>query len=426
MGELGISGYANYQDQLEVTAGEFTELFDTILINLTRFFRDKEAWDFLSSDVVPRLLDRPELQPIRVWSAACSSGEEACTVAMIMAEAMGQDAFRERVKIYATDVDEQALNAARLATFSTEAVEDIPAPLLEKYFRRDGSRYAFLPAIRRSIVFGRNDLVQDAPISHIDLLISRNALMYFTRETQARVLRNFNFALEEDGFLFLGKSEMLLTHSDLFTPFNLRWRLFNKVRQHGYRDRLRVIDGHMLQTTGGEDLRARAAETIPVAQVVLDRSGFVVMISAAARELFALGPADVGRPFQDLAISYRPLDLRSALEPAYADDQPVALGNVEWTNQDGAIRTMSARVVPIGSRPGSPDGASILFEDVTQQVRLARAQRGRPAARWRPPTRSSSPPSRSSRPPTRSCSRPTRSSRPPTRSSSRPTRSSRR
>src|SRR3954451_14374987 len=128
--ELGIESYSDYQDYLEVTPDEFTALFDTLLIIVTAFFRDQPAWDFLRTDVVPQLIDdTPEDQQIRVWSAACASGEEAYTAAMVLAESLGEDAFRRRVKIYATDVDEQALTTARAAMYSAEAVKAVPAEL---------------------------------------------------------------------------------------------------------------------------------------------------------------------------------------------------------------------------------------------------------------------------------------------------------
>jgi two-component system CheB/CheR fusion protein len=371
MDDVGIGRYSEYQDRLEVTPGEFTDLFNTILINVTSFFRDQAAWDYLAADVIPRLAARSDgSHPVRVWSAACSSGEEACTIAMLFAEALGEQAFRERVKIYATDVDDDALASARQAVFDSKAVEAVPPPLLDKYFEHNGAGYAFRPEMRRSIIFGRNDLVQDAPIGHIDLLVSRNALMYFTRATQARILANFNFALEEDGFLFLGKSEMLLSHTDLFTPHNLKFRVFQKVALHGFRERLPFVtpSGGAERQVGG-DIRTTAADRVPVAQIVVNRAGFVVTISERARELFGLGPSDVGRPFHDLDISYRPVDLRSAIEDAYSRQTAVILGRVEFSRA-GDARVLSAEIAPLADPSGAQIGVSITFQDVTELALL--------------------------------------------------------
>ena len=132
------------------------------------------------------------------------------------------------MKIYATDIDEDALAQARLAIYSAKEIESVPAELRERYFERADQRLAFRKDLRRTVIFGRNDLVQDAPISRLDLLICRNTLMYFTAETQARILRHFHFALRDDGVLLLGKSEMMISHCDLFAPADLKKRVFVK------------------------------------------------------------------------------------------------------------------------------------------------------------------------------------------------------
>src|SRR3954447_2541391 len=187
MEAVGAADYEAYMDHLEVQQDEFAMLFNTILIHVTAFYRDPEAWAYLASDVLPGLLEAkgPDA-PIRVWSAGCASGEEAYTAAMVLAEAMGEQAYLERVKIYATDVDDEALDQARHAVYSAKDVESVPEPLLKKYFERSDTRCTVRKDLRRTAIFGRNDLVQDAPISKIDLLLCRNTLMYFNAETQAR------------------------------------------------------------------------------------------------------------------------------------------------------------------------------------------------------------------------------------------------
>src|SRR5438105_10977852 len=223
---VGCDGYVDYQDYLEANPGEFTELFNTILINVTAFFRDREAWDYVASDVIPRMLaDIPESETIRVWSAGCASGEEAYSAAILLAGALGGADFRRRVKIYATDIDDEALAAARQAMYPVAAVKDLPMEIVEKYFEPNAGGLVFRPDLRRSVIFGRNDLVQDAPISRVDLPVCRNTLMYFNAETQARIVSRFHFALGPGGVLFLGKAEMLLSHTNLFMPIDLKRRL---------------------------------------------------------------------------------------------------------------------------------------------------------------------------------------------------------
>ena len=374
MQEVGASTYEEYQDLLEVTPGEFTDLFNTILINVTGFFRDKPAWDYLRTDVIPQLVESvPDSEAIRVWSAACATGEEAYTLAILFAEVLGDDEFRRRVKIYATDVDEDALTRARQAVYTSDALKALPDDFGERYFEPGPLGQMFRADLRRSVIFGRNDLVQDAPISKIDLLVSRNALMYFTPEAQARILGHFNFALRESGFLFLGKSEMLITHADLFTPHDLKWRVFKKVPQRALRNRLAFVtdesDGYE-RVARYSELRGGALDIAPVAAVVVDRDGFVSSANQLARELFDLGGADVGRPFQDLDLSYRPVDLRSALEQAWDGHAPVSVGRVSWSRPGVAGRMLDVSVRPVPGDGARGLGAAILFTDVTEVARL--------------------------------------------------------
>jgi two-component system, chemotaxis family, CheB/CheR fusion protein len=376
MREVEIATPSDYQDYLETHTDEFASLFDTILINVTSFFRDRPAWTFLAEEVIPQLIHN-DSDPIRVWCAGCATGEEAYTIAILLAEAMGEDQFRERVKIYATDVDENALSHARHATYSKQVVKGVPPEYLERYFVAGPQDYSFQPDLRRAVIFGRNDLVQDAPISRVDLLLCRNTLMYFTPETQSHVLSRFNFALSERGFLFLGRSEMLTTHGGLFTPYNLKWRVFQKVLRVQTRERLAFGGGGVNPTLLGEpgrylELRGGAFALGPHAQIMVSRDGFVVDINQRARELFECALADIGRPFQDLSISYRPVDLRTAIERAYETGEVITLGRVPWTVDGGKEeRVLEIEVRSVPGPDGQPLGASISFSDITALARLA-------------------------------------------------------
>src|SRR5690242_5109134 len=229
MRELAVGSFEEYQDVLQLNPDEFTALFNTILINVTGFFRDPEAWDYLRRDVLPTLVAAKNGgRQLRVWSAGCASGEEAYSLAMVLAELLGPAEFRDRVKIYATDVDEDALSYARHGSYTEREVRGVPPELLDRYFDLVAGRYVVRKDLRRSVIFGRNDLVQDAPISRVDVLVCRNTLMYFTAETQARILTRFHFALAPAGILLLGKAEMLLSHGALFAPVDLRRRVFQK------------------------------------------------------------------------------------------------------------------------------------------------------------------------------------------------------
>lgn len=146
---VGLDSYAAYQDYLEANPAEFKALFDTILINVTAFFRDPEAWDYLRSEIVPILVERAsDEQPIRVWSAACASGEEAYTIAMVLAEALGEDEFGRRVKIYATDIDDDALLAARQGQYQGDALEAVPEELRGRYWSASPGGFILRPDLR--------------------------------------------------------------------------------------------------------------------------------------------------------------------------------------------------------------------------------------------------------------------------------------
>jgi two-component system, chemotaxis family, CheB/CheR fusion protein len=367
--------FSTYLDMLQANPQEFTALFDTILINVTGFFRDPAAWQVLASEVLPRVLEnKPAPEPIRVWSAGCASGEEAYTLAIILAEMLGPDEMRERVKIYGTDIDEGALTLARHAVYPAKAVAGVPEDLVEKYFEPLGANYTFRKELRRAVIFGRHDLVHAAPISHIDLLTCRNTIMYLNSETQARVLARLHFALEDDGILFLGKAEMLLSHSRLFTPVDLKRRIFAKVTKDSVRDRLALATGAGYEPVESpvdyRRVRELATDAVPAAVLVVHTSGAVAMANEAARRLFGLTAADIGCPFQDLEISYRPAELRSALEQVQAEQRPLVLGHVPWPEGPESIDCLDIHVVPVPDPDGGTLGVAITFIDVSLSQRL--------------------------------------------------------
>ncbi|HEY7070422.1 MAG TPA: CheR family methyltransferase, partial [Acidimicrobiales bacterium] len=223
MDGLHVTSFDAYRRYLDLHDGEFIELFNTILINVTGFFRDPDTWELLSRVVIPRVVtERDHDEPIRAWVPGCATGEEAYSLAMLLCEALGEDVFRQRVKIYATDVDQEALSEARAGRYLKRSVADaLPPAMLERYFEPDDTHIVFRKDLRRTVIYGRHDLVQDPPISRIDLLTCRNTLMYFTPAAQTRILANLHFALRPAGFLVLGRSEALATRTALFTPFDL-------------------------------------------------------------------------------------------------------------------------------------------------------------------------------------------------------------
>jgi two-component system, chemotaxis family, CheB/CheR fusion protein len=373
MAQIAVSEYTEYLDYLQVHPDEFTALFNTILINVTGFFRDPQAWESLRTQALGQVVeDGGADAPIRVWSAGCASGAEAYTLAMLLAELMGIEAYQRRVKIYATDVDEDELGRARQAVYGEREISDVPLELLGRYFEARGGQYAFRKDVRRTVIFGRNDLVRDAPISRIDLLICRNTLMYFNGETQSRILERFHFALAPAGILFLGKAEMLQSHTGLFRPIDLKYRLFQKV--------VKVLRGNATlassavsayQESGGLDqLRDEAFVASPVAQIVVTSDGLVALTNQQAESMFGVSSRDVGRPFRDLEVSYRPAELRRPIEQAQVERRPVQLPGVEFVHPGGGTRHLEVQVNPIITTSAALLGVTLVFHDVTESRQL--------------------------------------------------------
>jgi len=373
---LGVGSFADYTDYLEVHPEEFSQLFNSILINVTSFFRDPHAWKFLAETVIPKLLKENNGGAIRIWCAGCASGEEAYSLAICFAEAMGHADYRERVKIYATDVDEEALNTARQGSYSAkdlEAIED--ARLRHEYFEPQNSRFCFRSDLRRTVIFGRHDLVQDAPMSRLDLLSCRNTLMYFNAETQTRVLSRFHFALNPSGYLFLGRAELLLTHSGMFTPLDLKCRIFVKVPQANARERLAAIttaaaDADPQQRQRYDRLIELALDESMTPRVVIDANGILVLANQRARVLFTLNPRDIGRPFQDLEVSYRPAELRSLIEQVYTEKRAVTLTGIPRHFPSGDSQYLDITATPLYDETDAPHGVAISFIDVTRLFKL--------------------------------------------------------
>ncbi|MBW4629297.1 MAG: PAS domain-containing protein [Brasilonema octagenarum HA4186-MV1] len=373
MQTISIENYTEYLDYLEVHPDEFVELFNTILINVTAFFREGQAWEYIASEIIPAILANKHLnKPIRVWSAGCASGEETYSIAILLAEALGMEQYTTRVKVFATDVDVEALNMARQASYNPKDIESVPANLQQKYFERVNGRYIVQKELRRGVIFGRHDLVQDAPISKIDLLVCRNTLMYFNTETQAKILDRFHFALNDNGFLFLGKAEMLFTRNHSFTPIDLRRRVFTKVPNGNLRDMLLSMANSSRQQAVPEivdqiRLHEAAFEIDPVAQLVVDLNSIVILANAETRNLFNLNPRDLGRPLQDLELSYRPVELRSRIDHVRSTRRPIILKDIEWSTTDREIKSLDVQIIPlIGDNTDEILGTKIVFIDVTR------------------------------------------------------------
>jgi two-component system CheB/CheR fusion protein len=366
----GVQSYDAYVDRLQVEPAELQALLDALLINVTALFRDPDAWAELRDNLLPGTLAAldPD-EPVRVWSAACATGEEAYTLAILLHELLGDEGYKRRVKVYATDIDENALQTARAGRFAATALEPLTDTQRSTYFEADAGHVRFRQDLRPSLIFGRHDLLQDAPISRVTVLTCRNVLMYFNGETQARVLERFPFALHEHGLLMVGKAEMLLTHSELFTPVSLRHRIF-KARRVAGASRLAALavggpgrDTHLRRATEAAFVAA------PDAQLVIDASGTLTLFNDRAERDLGLARPDLGRLFVGLEIATQPLDLRGTVASVQASGQPLETQSVAWTR--GGTTHWDVRVAPL--HDGSDViGVQVVFQDVTQQHALRR------------------------------------------------------
>jgi two-component system CheB/CheR fusion protein len=229
MSTTGSADYIAYGAFLRSHPPEFDALFSTVLINVTAFFREPAAWAYLGRHVMPQMVASKRTGTrLRVWSAGCATGQEPYSLAMLFAETLGLEHLEERVVVYATDIDEDALAYARAGSYAAKEVDDVPPGIVSKYFTAAGDRFVVNDAVRHLVQFVRSDLVQDNPFGNLDMVVCRNTLMYLTSTVQVDILNRFHAALNEGGTLFLGKAEMLTGLSGRFTPIEPKWRIFAK------------------------------------------------------------------------------------------------------------------------------------------------------------------------------------------------------
>jgi two-component system CheB/CheR fusion protein len=369
MTEVGEDQFASYQARLEREPDEYGELFNTILINVTQFMRDPAAWEYVSESVLPRIVeDKSSGEPIRVWSAGCASGEETYSIAVLLAEHLGEDRFRRDVKIYGSDLDDDAVVQARLARYSLKALQNGLTPeQIDRYFERTDGGLQFRKDLRRSVIFGRHDLVKDPPISRVDLLLCRNTLMYFNADLQRKILSSFNFALNDGGYLFLGKSEALVTRTKLFSVDDMKHHVFVKGKRQR-RPRASTLPPPAVgppsaaNAIRGDHLVETAVESLPTAIMVVDRFGALALANRRARTLFGIPSNQIGQPFHELEMSYRPIELRSPIEQVLRERRASTLEPIEVVIS-GAVQVLEAHLQPFGSDP-VPLGVVMAFAEV--------------------------------------------------------------
>jgi len=325
MGLAHLAQLADYHERLRADHQELQALVRDLLIGVTAFFREAEAWEALGQSIMPELIARHRNdEPIRIWVPGCATGEEAYGVAMVALDAMEAAGRTNALIVFASDLDKTSLDVGRKGVYPASVVAPISPERLARYFTREGERFQVKKSLRERVIFAAQDLVADPPFSSIDLICCRNVLIYLEPECQERLMVLFHFALSPGGFLFLGNSETTGQQQGLFRPEIKKWRVYRRVEsatarhpnflQRGGRS------GYAVGTTRATGPRQRPRGYGPLTQkallqhfspaaVLVNRDGRVLYYHGSVRDY--LGPM-AGDPSEDL-LGLAPEGLRGKL-----------------------------------------------------------------------------------------------------------------
>ncbi|HKY03645.1 MAG TPA: CheR family methyltransferase, partial [Blastocatellia bacterium] len=224
-----VKDIATYVVLLRERPSEVQELLSDMIISVTNFFRDSEAFKVLEKDIVPKLFDgKGEGDQVRVWVSGCATGDEAYSLAILLLEYAERLNIPPSIQVFATDIDQDSINSAREGLFPDSISADVSQERLKRFFTKEDEYYRVKTEVREVVLFAPHNILRDPPFSRLDLVSCRNVLIYLNRETQERVLELFHFALRPDGYLFLGSSESAETAADLFMPVDKKLRVFKR------------------------------------------------------------------------------------------------------------------------------------------------------------------------------------------------------
>ena len=360
MGLLQMEDWTRYRDHLHEHPEEVDLLYHDVLIGVTSFFREPDAWKCLSEQVVPQLLrERDPEAPLRAWVAGCATGEEAYGLGIVLLSALERAGMDPKVQLYATNVNAAAVATAREGVYSASIEKDVPAELLARWFDKQGEQFHVRRELRESVTFATHNLLSDPPFSKLDLVSCRNVLIYFTPPVQDRVLELFHFALKPKGILFLGGSENVGRHGHLFETVSKRWRI--------YRSTSGARSGHYRLPQGGPQ-QSLAREPLPAAaprrdetahrveQAVLARhTAACVAITEGGEILYFFGPTQdyLSRPTGEARLdllswarSGMYSKLRAAIQLAVKERRLVRLDDV-FVERDGETRAVECTIEPV-------------------------------------------------------------------------------
>ena len=390
---LQIPALDAYAAHLRDDPGEVNTLFRDLLIGVTNFFRDAKAFEALEKLVLPRLLAGKRAQDtIRVWVPGCATGEEVYSLAIMLREQAEQSRSRAKLQIFATDIDEASLAVARSGRYPDTLLEGVSKARLGRFFTAEGTSYVINKPIRDMVVFSSHSVVRDPPFSRMDLISCRNLLIYLNSELQGHVIPIFHYALKPGGFLFLGTSENIAHHADLFAPLDKRNRVYER-RGDSVRLQLPLLfKPHGAGPGEGprepvprslrETVEARVLDRHMPPHVVTTREGDIVYFSANTGKYLE---APAGRPSRSLLAMGRKglrLPLRSVLAEAVESGRPVSRDNISVELED---RTEFVKLTVEPMREGDSESLYLIVFDERTAAALEDTAAKRRKARGRDP-----------------------------------------
>ncbi|HUP55558.1 MAG TPA: CheR family methyltransferase [Methylomirabilota bacterium] len=390
MAATGHSSLAGYAQQLETDGEEYARLISSLLIKVTEFFRDPKVFDHLRTDTLPMLIEtaRRQGRQLRVWSAGCSTGEEAYSLAITLLEALGDDKGLD-VRVFATDIDGAAIAFARRGLYPPGALKNVPAKIRERYFLQTDGGFEVARSLRGLMTFGEHDLGARAPFPRIDLILCRNVLIYFASPMQRAALETFGFSLRDEGRLVLGPSETVAAMPEPYAEDHGRLRIYRRVpgptplpftRTKAVRSH-RDVDAPLetaIRSTR-RDVRAAAESTetaeallldLGVGVVVVDARYYISRINTAARRLLGIHGLAFDQDFIHLAESLPSTAVRAAIDAALGGESSTAVYDVEADDMSTpGPRSVATLVRPFRRNGGVIEGAIIELTDVTEDER---------------------------------------------------------
>ncbi|MCB2225465.1 MAG: PAS domain-containing protein [Desulfarculaceae bacterium] len=354
-----LANLREYIDFAEKHPEDLDALAKDILISVTSFFRDREAFQALEKILDKILAKKKKGDPVRFWVPACASGEEAYSIAMLLALRLGNDFEHGNVQIFGTDMDGDAIAQARRGLYPEASLVDVDPKLVDRFFRRRDNLLQINKSIRERIVFARQDLTKDPPFSRLDLISCRNLLIYLNNDLQRRIIPLFHYALNPDGYLFLGKSESIGHFGDLFETVSKKWRIFR--RKGSMRTPMLMLrstqrageqPAQLLKPTKPEvplrQIAYRAlAETMGTPAVIIDERWEVVHVLGDVKPFLHLADGDAGLNVIDLASDQVRVSLRAAVHKAMREQVKVTSARVPWHMPGNGNDLLDLTVSPI-------------------------------------------------------------------------------